>query len=130
MKKTISTIGIITVIILFLGYTSISCGKKKEMDMHNITVSMSYTPNPALKDSLITISFLVKDEDVPTNVTDYTCTTKHSSATTTTPVTLTQGATGTYTGQCAFSTLGDYNVTMSCMHSGENVTNQYSITVQ
>lgn len=130
MKKSISAMGIVTVIILFLAYTSTSCGKKETEDMHETTVTMSYSPNPALKDSLITITFLVKDEDVPTNVTNYSCSYKLSTATSSTPLTITQGATGTYSGTCTFTAAGMYNLSMMYMHGSDNMTKDFSLTVQ
>lgn len=129
MKKSIKTTGIITVIILFLGFTSISCMKKKD-EMHETTVTMTYSPNPALKDSLITISFLIKDADMPMNVTNYSCSYKMSTATSSVPLTLMQGSTGMYTGTCTFTAAGMYNLSMMYMHGSDNMSKDFSITVQ
>ncbi|MBI5538633.1 MAG: hypothetical protein HY951_01130 [Bacteroidia bacterium] len=129
MKKSISTVGIVTVVILFLAYSSMSCSKKKE-EMHETAVTMTYSPNPALKDSLITVTFLVKDSDMPTNVTNYTCSYKLSTATNSTPLTLTQGATGTYSGTCTFNSVGMYNLSMMYMHGSDNMSKDFTLTVQ
>ena len=121
--------GIITVIVLFLGSTSITCTKKKD-SMAVSTVTMTYLPNPALKDTLITVSFLVKSDDMPMNVTNYSCSYKLSTGTSSNPMTLTQGTTGSYTGTCTFNAAGMYNVSMMYMHGMDNMTKDFSITVQ
>ena len=130
MKNTMSTLGIITVITLFLAFTSSSCGKKETEDIHDLSVTMSYLPNPALKDSLITLTFLVKDGHSATNVTNYTCSSKLSTSTTSNPITLTQGTTGTYSGTCTFSSVGMYTISMGYMHGDENMSHSFSVNVQ
>jgi hypothetical protein len=67
---------------------------------------------------------------MPMNVTNYSCSYKLSTATSSNPMTLTQGATGVYTGTCTFTATGTYNLSMMYMHDMENMSKDFSITVQ
>lgn len=121
-------IGIISII--FLSLIISSCGKKNPVEAHNVTVTMTYTPNPAVVNASISFTFQVKDSDVPTNMSSYTCTLQKGATGSPFTMALTQGGTGTYTGQATFTEAGTYSITLKFNHEGVDETKELSITVQ
>ena len=101
-----------------------SCGKKTEE--HNLEITMTSAPTPALKDSLITFTFTVKDMDVLTSVMDYSCEVNSSA----TVMTMTESSTGVYTGTQTFSTTGNHNLLFKYMHDDDSGSKPFTITIQ
>lgn len=103
--------------ILFVCIASVfvSCDKKEMDDMNGMDITMSYTPNPALKNTPITFTFDVMQDGKIQAVTNTSCevimTGMADKVMTTTEITA-----GQYGGTYTFTEAGTYSLHFKYMH--------------
>ena len=124
MKKQFLTIVILMCSIVIF---TASCGKKEKDVILDIT--MSYTPNPATKDTTVQFTFDVKDKDKYQAVEMTSCEVIKGSMKMDMPIT--EKMAGQYTGQKIFTETGTFEIHFNYMDMNEKMTDKdFSITVQ
>lgn len=124
MKKQILFLSFLAIVIAFV---VASCDKKESHSM-DLDITMSYTPNPALKDSLITFTFQVMQDGMMTAVTNSFCKVIMGSAQDT--IQITEISSGIYSGVHTFMATGTYELHFNFMHSGVASDKDFTCVVQ
>ena len=106
-----------------------SCGKKDTtMDMGTMTITMTNTPNPAVKNTAITFMFMVMDNNMLTAVTNTSA--EIIKGTDTKTMDCMEMEAGKYTGTYTFTDAGTYAIHFHYTHSGTDADMDFSVVVQ
>lgn len=117
-----------TALVFFLAFTAFSCGEKESMDMDAMDITMTYAPNPAVKNAPVTFTFDVKQNGAYQAVTMTSC--EVIKGGTTKIMTITEKTPGQYTGTYTFTESGSYELHFKYMHENVNTDKDFSIIVQ
>lgn len=117
-----------TAFVFFLAFTAFSCGEKESMDMDAMDITMSYAPNPAVKNAPVTFTFDVKQNGAYQAVTMTSCEVLKGGTKET--MTITEKTPGQYTGNYTFTESGSYELHFKYMHENVDTDKDFSIIVQ
>lgn len=123
MKKNVLN----ALLIFCMAILVVSCDKK-EMEMDGMDVTMSYTPNPALKNTVISFTFDVKKDSMYQAVTMTSCEVIKNGTTLEMPVT--EKIPGQYTGTYTFTEAGTYELHFKYMHDNIDTDQDFTILVK
>ena len=115
-------------ILICVSLCVVSCDKKEAMNMTGMTITMSYSPNPVLKDSTITFNFEVMQDTMLQAVTNTSCEVIKGASNST--MAITEVSVGKYTGTCKFTQIGTYALHFKYMHQGMDADQDFSLIVQ
>lgn len=118
-----------TTLVFFLAFIAFSCGEKESMDMDAMDITMTYAPNPAVKNAPVTFTFDVKQDGAYQAVTMTSCEVLKGGTTKAT-MTITEKTPGQYTGNYTFTESGSYELHFKYMHENVDTDKDFSITVQ
>ena len=132
MKNTIYITISCLAVILFASFIN-SCDKKSSTvdPMNQATVSLTYAPNPIVKNTPVTFTFTVMDGmAMMTDVTDYTCSAKTMISNKISNITLTHKDMGIYSGTCTFIDSDSVMLSFGCMYSGSMMNKDFMCNVK
>ena len=116
-------------LLICLTIFAVSCDKKADtMDMGGMKITMSYSPNPAIKDSSITFNFEVMQDTMYTAVTNTSCEIIMGSSNNTMAVT--EKSMGKYTGTYKYTQTGTYALHFKYMHEMVESDKDFTCIVQ
>ncbi|MEI6576339.1 MAG: hypothetical protein WCO63_09200 [Bacteroidota bacterium] len=125
MKKQIFAI---VILIASIGFAMSSCDKKKSANPMNMDIQMTYTPNPAKVDSIVTFTFNVTESGMMSNVDTYSCDVVMGASSDT--MTITHMGTGIYNGTRKFNAAGTYEMHFNYMMMGSSGDMHFPCVVQ
>ncbi len=125
MKKQYLVIAIMVAVVTIL---TVSCDKKKDTTM-TMDVTMTYTPNPAIKDSTITFEFKTTSSGMMMDVMNPMCEVMMGSSTMP-GMAITSTGTGTYKGTYKFTSAGTYAMHFGYMMDNVSSDKDFNCVVQ
>lgn len=128
LERGMTHLGIISFLLVGL---LVSCAKKStEAQAHELDVSFSHSPNPAVVGTPVTLLFEVEEEGEHVSVESPGCEVHAAGGEHEGDVELTEEEDGHYSGTHTFSAAGDYEVHFSFSHDGELEEHEFELMVQ
>ena len=115
MKKQIFAI---IILVASMAFVTTSCDKKSTDSSMNMDIQMTYAPNPAKVDSIITFTFKVQENGMMTNVDSYSCDVVMGSNMDT--MHMVPAGLGMYKGTRKFTAAGTYEMHFNYMMMGSS----------
>lgn len=124
-------LGFLTLLVIF-AILSISCDKKDPPpdDEHDLQVTFTYTPDPAVIDTLMTLTFKVEHYGEQVEIINHFTDVGIFGNTSQDEIYCTADSTGHYNGNYTFTEAGEYEIHFNFEHVGRQHKEVFSLTVQ